>query len=89
MPHRFVPVSFSLLLSISFALGHITADAPAVVTLYTGFLDPLPEQVHGFSVKHFKLRTMHALVQKANTLKSSSLHVMHVEIPGHDEMIKR
>ena len=81
--------SFILLLSTSLALGHITSDEPAVVTLYTGFLDPRPEQVSGFSVKYFKLRTMHALVHKANSLKSPSLSVVHVEIPGHDDMMKR
>jgi hypothetical protein len=32
---------------------------------------------------------MHALVHKANSLKSPSLSVVHVEIPGHDDMMKR
>jgi hypothetical protein len=90
MPFRMASAFFlSLFWSTSFVLGHIAADAPAVVTLYTAFLDPLPEQVSGFSVKYFKLRTMHALVDKANSLKSTSVRVIHVEIPGHDDMIKR
>jgi hypothetical protein len=71
-------------------LGQVTAHAPAVVTLYTGFLDPLPQQpVSGFSVRQFKLRTMHALVDKAKSLQSVSLRVLHVEVPMHHELMKR
>ena len=75
---------------LSPSLGQSAADAPAVVTLYTAFLDPLPQlPQHGFSVKLFKLRTMHALVAKAKALQSSSLRVLHVEVPGHDELATR
>jgi hypothetical protein len=82
-------VPLLLLLSATLAPALIAADAPAVVTLYTGFLDPIPEHVSGFSVKIFKLRTMHALVQKANSLKSAGVRVMHVEVPEHDGLMKR
>jgi hypothetical protein len=80
---------FSMFALASLALSQNTADAPAVVTLYTSFLDPLPQQVRGFSVKHFKLRTMHALVDKGKSLQNAGLRFSHVEIPGHDDLIKR
>jgi hypothetical protein len=79
----------ALLCLCSLACGEITADAPATLTLYTVFLDPLPQQISGFSVKYFKLRTMHALVDKSKTLQSAALLVTHVEIPSHDDLIKR
>jgi hypothetical protein len=84
-----VAFTFSIFALASLAVGQIIADAPAVVTLYTSFLDPLPEQTRGFSVKHFKLRTMHALVDKGKSLQSAGLRFSHVEIPGHDDLIKR
>jgi hypothetical protein len=72
------------------ALGQVTAHEPAVVTLYTGFLDPLPQlPVSGFSVRLFKLRTMHALVDKAKSLQDISLRVLHVEVPAHHDLMKR
>jgi hypothetical protein len=74
---------------LSSALGEITSEAPAVVTLYTGFLDPLPPQSKGFSMKLFKLRTMHALVNKSKTLNSAILRVLHVELPEYDDLMKR
>ncbi len=89
---------FYLLFAIAFiacslvnhAQGQVTAHAPAVVTLYTGFLDPLPQQqASGFSVKLFKLRTMYALVDKAKSLQGISLRVLHVEVPVHDVLMKR
>ena len=87
--HSPVALALSLLLLSYLAFGQIAADAPAVVTLYTSFLDPLPQQVRGFSLKHFKLRTMLALVDKCKSLKSASLAVSHVEVPGHDDLAKR
>jgi len=89
MSHVHVSCWLIMCMLLSIALSQST-EAPAVVTLYTSFLDPLPQQPQsGFSVKLFKLRTMHALVDKAKSLQSGSLRMLHVEVPGHDQLSQR